>query len=387
VKRIAILGSTGSIGRSAIEIVRLHLERFEVVGLSACRNRALLAEQLEIFPDARYAIGDSEGIEEIGRLAPSSEGRSTGFGEEGIKALIEESKPDMVINALVGIAGLRPTLWALEAGADVALANKETLVTAGDLVMGKARDSGRAVLPIDSEHFSLSRCLRGNREETVQVILTASGGPFYGKSRDELESVTIEEVLDHPTWRMGKKVTVDSAHLLNKGFEVMEAHHLFGFAYDAIDVVIHPQSLVHSLTRFRDGSMLAHLGPADMRLPIMNALFHPDITEFPWDVLDLAEMGKLEFHPVDRAMFPAFGLAMEAASLGGTAPAILNAADEMAVEAFLGGKIGFLDVIAWISEALENHTTAPVRDIDDIFEADKWTKEFLLKTRSEAHHR
>jgi 1-deoxy-D-xylulose-5-phosphate reductoisomerase len=384
-KSVVILGSTGSIGRSAIEIVTRYKERFRVTGLSACRNTALLAEQLEIFPEARYAIGESDGIGEIGRLAPSAAGRETGYGQKGIEALIKESAPDIVINAIVGIAGLGPTLWALEAGSDVALANKETLVTAGEFVTGKAREAGRHIIPVDSEHFSLSRCLHGNREEMVEIILTASGGPFYGKSLDELKDVTIGEVLDHPTWSMGKKVTVDSAHLLNKGLEVIEAHHLFDFPYDAIKVVIHPQSLVHSLTRFRDGSMLAHLGPADMRLPIMSALFHPEIVEFPWEVLDLADIGKLEFHPVYMERFPAFRLAMEAAAAGGTAPAVLNAADEVAVEAFLGGRIGFLDVIAWIDEALRSHEPAPVETIDDVFAADRWTREFLVKTHSQAH--
>ena len=384
-KSVVILGSTGSIGRSAIDIVARSREQFRVTGLSAYGNTALLAEQLGLFPDARFATGESDGIGEIGRITPSSAGRETGYGQSGIEALIKESAPDIVINALVGIAGLGPTLWALESGSDVALANKETLVTAGELVTGKAREWGRNIIPVDSEHFSLSRCLHGNREDTVEIILTASGGPFYGKSLDELKDVTIEEVLDHPTWSMGKKVTVDSAHLLNKGLEVIEAHHLFDFPYDSIKVVIHPQSLVHSLTRFRDGSMLAHLGPADMRLSIMSALFHPEIVEFPWDVLDLADIGKLEFHPVDMGRFPAFRLAMSAAAAGGTAPAVLNAADEIAVDAFLNGRIGFLDVIEWIDEALERHEPSPVGTVEDVYAADRWAREFLVKTHSQAH--
>ncbi len=384
-KSVVILGSTGSIGRSAIEIVKRSRDRFVVTGLGAGRNTALLAEQLEIFPEARFVTAESNGIGEVNRLSPSSAGRASGHGQSGIEALIEESEPDIVINGLVGIAGLRPTLWALEAGSDVALANKETLVTAGELVIAKAREAGRNIIPIDSEHFSLSRCLRCNRDETVEIILTASGGPFYGRSLDELKDVTIEEVLDHPTWSMGKKVTVDSAHLLNKGLEVIEAHHLFGFPYESIKVVMHPQSLVHSLTRFRDGSMLAHLGPADMRLPIMNALFHPEIVEFPWQVLDLEDIGKLEFHPIDDERFPAFRLAMEAAGAGGTAPTVLNAADEIAVEAFLGGRIGFLDVVAWIEQALEGHEPAPLDTIEDVFEADRWTREFLAGKHGTAH--
>jgi 1-deoxy-D-xylulose-5-phosphate reductoisomerase len=384
VRNVVILGSTGSIGKSAVEIVLRSRDRFRVAGLSSFRNTALLARQLELFPEARYATGEPGGIEEVERLLPGGTRRAAGSGQGGIEALIRETAPDIVVNALVGIAGLGPTLWALESGADVALANKETLVTAGTLVIGKAREAQRSIIPVDSEHFSLSRCLHGRRAETVEIVLTASGGPFHGRGIEELQDVGIDDVLAHPTWDMGRKVTVDSAHLLNKGLEVIEAHHLFDFPYEAIKVVIHPQSLVHSLTRFRDGSMLAHLGPADMRLPIMSALFHPEIVEFPWEVLELSDIGTLEFHDVDMNRFPAFRLAMAAAAAGGTAPAVLNAADEVAVDAFLAGRIGFLDIVTWIEQALRQHAPEPVKAIEDVFAADRWTREYLVKTHRQA---
>jgi len=283
----------------------------------------------------------------------------------------------MVLNALVGISGLVPTVAALDEGCTVALANKETLVTAGELLADTIKSNPDAVIPVDSEHFSLSRCLRGYSGEVEGIVLTASGGPFLSHSPEELSDVSIEDVLDHPTWNMGRKVTVDSAHLLNKGLEVIEAHWLFSFPYDKIEVVIHPQSVVHGVIRLRDGSMLAHVGPADMRLPIMSALFHPEIREFPWKQLGFEELNGLNFFVLQEKRFPAFDLALEAARTGGTAPAVLNAADEAAVEAFLAGKIRFLDIIDWIADSLSAHSPGPVRSIGDILEADAWTREYL----------
>jgi 1-deoxy-D-xylulose-5-phosphate reductoisomerase len=233
------------------------------------------------------------------------------------------------------------------------------------------------LIPVDSEHFSLSRCLKGHEEETVEIILTASGGPFLGRELADLKDVTIEQVLDHPTWNMGRKVTVDSAHLLNKGLEVIEAHWLFDFSYDAISVVIHAQSRVHGLTRLRDGSLIAHLGPADMKLPLISALYYPGMAKFPWEHLSLEELSSLEFHPFEPERYPAFELAIEAAGRGGTAPAVMNAADEAAVEAFLAGRIGFLDIIDWIEQALSAHRTGPADSVEDVLEADRWTREFL----------
>ena len=383
-KRIVILGSTGSIGTSAIEIIERSKADFHVVGLAAGRNIELLREQLGLFPDASFAVGDTEGLERILQADPSLGDRAVGCGIRALEELIADTSPELVINSLVGVAGLAPTVKALEGGSSVALANKETIVTAGELVIETARRTGAEIIPVDSEHFSLSRCLRGYEGETTEIILTASGGPFYGRKLSELGEVSVEEVLDHPTWKMGRKVTVDSAHLLNKGLEVIEAHHLFGFSYEDISIVIHPQSIVHSLVRLRDGSLLAHLGPADMKLPIMNALYHPRMEEFPWEKLDLTETGTLEFHRLEVERFPAYRLAIEAAREGGTAPAVLNAADEMAVDAFLAGKIGFLTIIDWIEEALGAHRTAPIDAIADVLEADRWTREFLAERHKEA---
>jgi 1-deoxy-D-xylulose-5-phosphate reductoisomerase len=382
-KRVAILGSTGSIGRSALEILDRARDEFEVVGLVAGNNVQELARELELFPGARCSArnaGSAAAMLKERGLA----GRAIGYGDEGIEALIRETRPDVVINALVGISGLRPTITALELGCAVALANKETLVTAGELIARRFPLAAGAVIPIDSEHFSLARCLRGYRDETVEIILTASGGPFYGRPPADLARVTVEQVLDHPTWKMGPKVTVDSANLLNKGFEVIEARWLFDFPYDAIKVVVHPQSIVHSIVRLRDGSLMAHLGPADMKLPIMSALYHPEVREFPWRSLGLEELGRLEFAPLVREEYPAFSLAIAAAERGGTAPSVLNAADEVAVAAFLAGRIGFTSIVSWIEEALAAHATRPVDALDDVFEADRWTREFLAQRHREA---
>ena len=384
-KRVIILGSTGSIGRSAIEIIRADKASFEVVGLAAGRNIELLRKQLALFPGASFTVGEAEGLDEMIREDATLRSRAVGYGMDALESLVEETSPELVINSLVGVAGLAPTITALESGAAVALANKESIVTAGDLVKETARRAGSRIIPVDSEHFSVSRCLHGYIDQAVEIILTASGGPFYGRELSELGDVSVGDVLDHPTWEMGPKVTVDSAHLLNKGLEVIEAHHLFDFAYEDISVVIHPQSIVHSFVRLRDGSLLAHLGPPDMRLPIMNALYHPRMEEFPWGKLDLTEQGTLLFHRLDAERFPAYRLAIQAARQGGTAPAVLNAADETAVDAFLEGRIGFLEIIDWIEETLGAHRPAPIDCIEDVLEADRWAREFLSERHSEAN--
>jgi len=383
-KTIVILGSTGSIGQSAIEILKRARGEFAVVGLAAGSNVEELARQLELFPEARFTLRDGASLDALVRANAPMRGRAAGSGEEGLDALIREAKPDLVINALVGISGLVPTITALELGCAVALANKETLVTAGELISRLVACEPGRIIPIDSEHFSISRCLRGHRDETVEIILTASGGPFCGASTAELARVTVAQVLDHPTWKMGPKVTVDSANLLNKGLEVIEARWLFDFPYRAIKVVIHPQSIVHSMVRLRDGSLIAHLGPADMKLPLMSAMYYPEVREFPWSSLGLDELGRLEFKPLAREEFPAFSLALAAAEQGGTAPAVLNAADEVAVEAFLAGKIGFLSIVSWIEEALGAHRPRAIDSLTDVLDADRWTREFLAGRHREA---
>jgi 1-deoxy-D-xylulose-5-phosphate reductoisomerase len=383
-KRIVILGSTGSIGKSALEVLRCARGEFAVVGLAAGNNMDELARQLEFLPEARFSMRDASSVDALLRRDGSLRRRAAGFGGEGLDAMLRETKPDLVINALVGISGLVPTITALELGCVVALANKETLVAGGELVSRLVSGDRGRLIPIDSEHFSISRCLRGYGDETVEIILTASGGPFYGKRPAQLAGVTVAQVLAHPTWKMGPKVTVDSSNLLNKGLEVIEAHWLFHFPYDAIGVVIHPQSIVHSIVRLRDGSLVAHLGPADMRLPLMSALYYPEIRECPWSTLGLGDFGRLDFAPIGRGDYPAFSLALAAAERGGTAPAVLNAADEVAVESFLAGRIGFLSIVSWIEEALGAHTAGAVGSIDDVLAADRWTRDFLVRRHREA---
>jgi 1-deoxy-D-xylulose-5-phosphate reductoisomerase len=376
-KKIAILGSTGSIGRATMEIISRSPDDFEITGLAAGSDIGKLGLQLREFADARFALRDEEACTRLIEEDSSLAGRCTGTGTQGLIGLLCDPRPDLVINALVGVAGLVPTVRALEAGCDVAIANKESLVTGGEIIEAITVKGGAKVIPVDSEHFSLARCLKGHEDETVEIILTASGGPFLGRNISSLGGVTVPEVLDHPTWSMGKKVTVDSAHLLNKGLEVIEAHWLFGFDYGSIGVVIHPQSRVHGLIRLRDGSLMAHLGPADMRLPIINALYHPGMVSFPWEHLSLEELSLLEFRTFEQERYPAFALVMEAARSGGTAPAVLNAADEEAVEAFLAGRIGFLDIIDWIERALAAHTTGPANTVEEVLEADSWAREYL----------
>ncbi len=376
-KKIVILGSTGSIGKAAIEIISNAPGDFEVTGLAAGSNIGELGLQLREYAGARFALRDEDVSARLMAEDADLSGRSTGTGTEGLIGLLADPKPDLVINALVGVVGLVPTVRALEAGCDVALANKESLVTGGEIIDLLTAKGDAMVIPVDSEHFSLARCLKGHEDETVEIILTASGGPFFGRELAELGDVTVSQVLDHPTWKMGRKVTVDSAHMLNKGLEVIEAHWLFGFDYDSIGVVIHPQSRVHAITRLRDGSLMAHLGPADMKLPIISSLYHPGMVEFPWEKLSLEELARLDFHTFEGSRYPAFTLAMEAARNGGTAPAVLNAADEAAVEAFLAGKIGFLDIIDWIEQALSAHTAGPAGTVEEVLDADSWAREYL----------
>ncbi|MDZ7860135.1 MAG: 1-deoxy-D-xylulose-5-phosphate reductoisomerase [Candidatus Krumholzibacteriota bacterium] len=384
-KTVVVLGSTGSIGRSTVEVIRNYqVDEFKVVGLVAGSNIEELKKQLVLFKHASFALGSKEALNRITKDTPELTDRAAGYGQKGITDLLSELSPDIVVNAMVGISGLVPTIVALESGSRVALANKETLVTAGEILDKRLDDILDRIIPVDSEHFSLSRLLSGGNEGVDNIFLTASGGPFYKRDSASLRNVKVESVLDHPTWDMGKKVTVDSALLLNKGLEVIEAHWLFGFPYDKIGVVIHPQSIVHSLVRMKDGSLSAHMAPADMKLPIMSALYYPEVQRFPWETLNPGELGTLEFIEFKRDKFPAFNLAMKAARLGGTAPAVLNAADEIAVETFLSGKIGYLTIIDWLEEALSAHNCKPVTDVADVLSADRWTRDFLAGRHNEA---
>jgi 1-deoxy-D-xylulose-5-phosphate reductoisomerase len=367
-RRLLILGSTGSIGTQALEIVE-RSDDLELVGLSAERSWEGLVAQARAHGVTRVALADADAG---ARAAEAWTDGEVLTGAEGLVRLVIESGADLVLNALVGSAGLGPTVAALGEGIDLALANKESLVVGGELVTQLAEATGAQVIPVDSEHSALHQLIAGERAGTVdKLVLTASGGPFRGRTREQLEAVTIEEALKHPTWAMGGKITIDCATLMNKGLELIEAHHLFGTPYDRIDVVVHPQSIVHSYVLLCDGAALAHLGHPDMRVPISYALHYPERVDVPVRPLDLAQVGALTFEPVDTHAFPCLRLAREAAAEGGTAPCVLNAANEVAVHAFLQGRLGFLGIPAVIEEALERLPAGPVRAFESLYEADR----------------
>ena len=369
-KRVLILGSTGSIGEQALDVVGASPE-LELVGLSAAHNWGRLSAQARETEVGVVALADSESAE---RSLAAFEGVRLLAGEEGIRELITATDPDLVLNAIVGIAGLGPTIVALSEGIDVALANKESLVIGGELITALAEATESRILPVDSEHSALFQLLRGEPPGGIErLILTASGGPFRG--RTELDGVTPEEALAHPTWEMGGRITVDSATLLNKGLEVIEAHHLFGVPYARIEVVVHPQSIVHSLVELNDGAQLAHLGLPDMRVPISYALHFPERADVTVPTLDLASVGELSFEPPDPATFRCLRLAREAGLAGGTAPCVLNAADEVAVAAFLAGELRFTAIADVIEGALEAVPAQPVGHFEDLYAADAWGRE------------
>jgi 1-deoxy-D-xylulose-5-phosphate reductoisomerase len=366
-RRIVIVGSTGSIGTQALEVIE-GSEELEVVGLAAGRSFEPLVEQAGRLGVGRIALADETAA---ARAAESWTGGEVLAGPEGLVGLITETECDLVLNALVGSAGLGPTVAALGEGIDLALANKESLVVGGDLVMALAQATGAQVIPVDSEHSALHQLIASERPGTIdRLVLTASGGPFRGRGPQELASVTPEEALAHPTWNMGGKITIDSATLMNKGLELIEAHHLFGVSYDRIDVVVHPQSIVHALVHLNDGAALAHLGHPDMRVPISYALHYPERADVAVETLDLAAVGRLSFEEPDAETFACLRLAREAAAAGGTAPCVLNAANEVAVHAFLGGRLRFTAIAEVIERALEALPARPVRHFSDLYEAD-----------------
>lgn len=367
-RRLLILGSTGSIGTQALDIVERSGE-LELVGLSAERSWETLITQAQQHGVTRIALTDQDAG---ARAAEAWTDGEVLTGAEGLVRLVLESGADLVLNALVGSAGLGPTVATLGEGIDLALANKESLVVGGELVTQLAEATGAQIIPVDSEHSALHQLIAGERAGTIdKLVLTASGGPFRGRNRDELESVSVEEALNHPTWAMGGKITIDCATLMNKGLELIEAHHLFATPYDRIDVVVHPQSIIHSYIQLCDGAALAHLGYPDMRVPISYALHYPERVDVPVRPLDLAAVGALTFEPVDVDAFPCLRLTREAAAAGGTAPCVLNAANEVAVHAFLEGRLGFLGIPAVIEAALERLPPAPVRAFESLYEADR----------------
>jgi 1-deoxy-D-xylulose-5-phosphate reductoisomerase len=365
VRRIVIVGSTGSIGTQALDVVERSAE-LEVVGLAAATSWEALLEQASRLGVSRVALSDPDAA------ARASERWTDGAvlaGPEGLVELITESGCDLVLNALVGSAGLGPTVATLGEGIDLALANKESLVVGGELVTALAEATGAQVIPVDSEHSALHQLIAGERPGSVErLVLTASGGPFRGRS--DLDDVTREEALAHPTWEMGGKITIDSATLMNKGLELIEAHHLFGVEYDRIDVVVHPQSIVHAVVHLNDGASLAHLGYPDMRVPISYALNHPERADVPVEMLDLTAVGSLTFEEPDMDAFPCLRLAREAAAEGGTAPCIMNAANEVAVHAFLRGELPFTGIPRVIESTLAELPARPLRHFSDLYESD-----------------
>jgi 1-deoxy-D-xylulose-5-phosphate reductoisomerase len=366
-RRLVILGSTGSIGVQALDVVS-RSEDLEVVALSAADAWEPLVQQAIEHKVSRIALAD----ETAGaRAAEAWTDGQVLSGHESLVRLILGTECDLVLNAIVGSAGLVPTVATLGEGIDLALANKESLVVGGELVMQLAEATGAAIIPVDSEHSALHQLLAAERPGTVdRLILTASGGPFRGRGADELHEVSVDEALAHPTWKMGGKITIDSATLMNKGLELIEAHHLFGVPYHRIDVVVHPQSIVHSLIALCDGATLAHLGYPDMRVPISYALHYPERVDVPVRPLDLVELGALTFEQVDTETFASLALARAAGEAGGTAPCTLNAANEVAVHAFLAGRLGFLDIAAVIEQTLAALPAERVHSFDSLAEAD-----------------
>ena len=371
-KRVLILGSTGSIGTQALDVCS-RSEELEVVGLSAENSWETLLEQARALDVRKIALADTAAA------ARASEAWTDGVvmsGAEGLVRLVVESGAELVLNALVGSAGLGPTVATLGEGIDLALANKESLVVGGELVMALAEATGARIVPVDSEHTALHQLIAGQPAGSVErMTITASGGPFRGRSRAELAEVSVQEALAHPTWAMGGKITIDSATLMNKGLEVMEAHHLFGTPYERIDVVVHPQSLIHGMVLLADGAMLAHLGPPDMRIAISYALHGGESAPLPIEPLDLAAIGRLTFEPVDLDTFPCLRLALVAAREGGTAPCVLNAANEVAVHAFLQGRLRFLQIPEVIERTLDGAGSTPVTAFESLYEADRLARD------------
>jgi 1-deoxy-D-xylulose-5-phosphate reductoisomerase len=374
-KRIAIIGSTGSIGVQALDVIRHNPDKLEVVALAAGRNARLLAEQAAEFNADYAAISYPGSYEELKSLCHCW----TGQGMEAVTFLTSLEDVDLVLVAVSGAAGIYPTYKAVAAGKTVGLANKESLVAAGEVIMPLAQVTGATILPVDSEHSAIFQCLQGEEKWISRIWLTASGGPFREIEADKLEFVTPEEALRHPKWNMGKKITIDSATLMNKGLEVIEAHHLFAVSYDQISVVIHPQSIVHSLVEFLDGSLLGHFGVPDMRMPIQYAFSYPERWETVGERLDLGQLGELQFSSPDLQKFPALDLALAAGRQGGTMPAVMNAANEIAVESFLEGTLNFTGIVSAVEKVMGQHQVINNPDLPQIMAADTWAREACIR--------
>lgn len=375
-ERISILGSTGSIGKSTLDVVREHPEEFEVVALAAGVNATQMIEQVHQFHPRLVAMATEEAAERVKREIPAD--IPVLYGQEGLMQVALHEASTYVVAAIVGSQGLPATLAAIKAGKTIGLANKETLVTAGHIVMKAAQEAGVTLYPIDSEHSAIDQCLKGeNQAEVRRLILTASGGAFRDLTRAELTEVSKEQALNHPNWSMGPKITIDTATMMNKGLEVIEAHWLFGFPYEQIDVIIHPQSVIHSMVEFVDGAVMAQLGTPDMRVPIQYALTSPQRYPRRDEALDFTKWAHLEFRPLDRERYPCVKMAYEAGKTGGTMPTVLNAANEAAVQLFLQEQISFLEIEERVERALASHQPVSEPDLETITSVDAWARQFV----------
>ena len=383
-KNLAILGSTGSIGTQTLDVVRSHPELFHVSVLAANRSDELFAKQVEEFRPELAVLADEAAYTRLKEhLAGKCEGTQLAGGRQSFIDAAAVDDVDIVVTSMMGFAGLEPTMKALDAKKDIALANKETLVVAGELVTRRAKEQGVKILPVDSEHCAFFQCLQGERLDKIEkLLLTCSGGPFRGKQRADLEGATVDQVLAHPTWNMGKKITVDSASLVNKGLEVIEAKWLYGVRYDQIQVVVHPQSIVHSMVQFVDGAVIAQLGAPDMKLPIQYALTYPERQPSRFPRLDFWQMQNLTFEKPDTNTFKGLAFAYEAGKMGGTMPCTFNAANEVAVAAFLAGRIHFLDIYDIIEQTMMKRECTLAPTLEELFEEDRWARDYassLLK--------
>jgi 1-deoxy-D-xylulose-5-phosphate reductoisomerase len=383
-KNISILGSTGSIGVSALDVIGSNPSLFKVVALSAGKNIGLLKDQIGKFKPGIISVLDEYWAYQLREILDSPSQTKILWGVDGYREVASAKEADMVVSAIVGAAGLLPTMEAIDAGKNIALANKETMVMAGSLVVEKAASKGVTILPVDSEHSAIFQCLVGNmRKDIKRIILTASGGPFLHLPVEKLSEVKPVDALKHPNWKMGEKITIDSASMMNKGLEVIEARWFFNVDIDKIDVHIHPQSIIHSMVEYIDGSIIAQLGVADMRGPISYALSYPERLLRIDSALDLFEVGALEFIPPDFGKFPNLKFAYEAGRKGGTMPAVLNASNEVAVEAFIAEKTGFMDIPKIIEDALSSHRQKEIASIEDVLEADRWARNRATKVINE----
>lgn len=376
-KKIAILGSTGSIGTQTLEVVREHKEELCVTALAAGRNKERLKEQIKEFHPSLVSLADEKLAMELEQELAGS-GVTVLHGMDGLVAVAGAEESDVVVTAVVGMMGILPTMEAIRRGKDIALANKETLVTAGHLIIPMAKEYGVSILPVDSEHSAIFQCLHSARRQDVdKILLTASGGPFRGKTLADLEKVTLEDALKHPNWSMGRKITIDSSTMVNKGLEVMEAHWLFDVDYDQIQVVVQPQSIIHSMVQFVDGAILAQLGTPDMKVPIEYALFYPERRTLSGERLDFGTLKSITFEKPDYEVFRGLSLALDAGKAGGTMPTVFNAANERAVAKFLKREIGYLDIIRLIEKCMNAHPVKENPSLEEILATEQWVYSFI----------